>query len=210
MTAAGPPAPPVRPGMPGRAVLADRRPGPWRLAGFVLLLLGAAAGLAVFSAFPWVASPPEAAVLKIAFKHVAAPAEAGRTLSREELERLPRHMRPETGQGARSRSRRDTTLRVAVDGRAVLERTYRPSGLRGDGPTFVYEELALSPGPHRLEATLTEGGPIRAGGDGAAPPERRIMAAVEVREGEVLLLELASGRELTLRGGRRPGPPGPP
>jgi hypothetical protein len=175
-------------------VLEDRRPGPGRLAGFVLLFLAVALSLAVFSAFPWAATPPGVALLKVALKHVAAPAKTGATLSREELEKLPRHMRPPGGQAGAGGPRRDTTVRVAVDDRLVLDRTYRPSGLRGDGPTFVYEEIALVPGRRRVEATLTEGG-------AAAGPGRRIVTEIEVTPGQVLLLELSGQQELILRGG---------
>jgi hypothetical protein len=124
-------------------------------------------------------------------------------LSREELEKLPRHMRPEGGLRGESGSRRDTTVRVTLDGRPVLEKTYRPSGLRADGPTFVYEEVDLPPGLHRLDATLAEA--RGSGGSGAtSPPERRLLTEVEVSPGQVLLLELSSQQEMTLRGG---GPP---
>jgi hypothetical protein len=184
-------------------MLEDRRPGPGRLTGFVLLFLAVAAGLAVFSALPWAAAPPGVALLKVALKHVATPIEAGAALSREELEKLPRHMRPQAGQVGAGGPRRDTTLRVTVDGRPVLDKTYSPSGLRGDGPTFVYEELELRPGLHRFEATMSEGGasPPRTGA--TSPPERRIVAEVEVGPGQVLLLELSNQQRLTLRQGER-------
>lgn len=211
MTASDSPASSSRPDVPVLSVLPvleNRRPGPGRLAGFVLLLLAVASGLAVFSAFPWAATPPGVALLKVAFKHVSGLAQTGAVLSREELEKLPRHMRPEGGQqGGESRSRRDTTVRVTLDGRPVLDKTYRPSGLRGDGPTFVYEELDLLPGRHRLEATLGEAaGPARS--DATSPPERRLVAEVEVSPGEVLLLELSSQQELALRGGGPSRPAG--
>jgi hypothetical protein len=167
--------------------------------GFVGLLLGVAVGLAVFSAYPWVATPPDAALLKVSVKHVAAPVAAGAALSHEELEKLPRHMRPVGGQGGESRGRRDTTVRVTLDGRPVLERTYPPSGFRRDGPTFVYEEVVLVPGRHRLEATLAEAGEAPKRGAAAAPLERRLEADVDVASRQVLLLELSSQRELTLR-----------
>jgi hypothetical protein len=153
----------------------------------------------VFSAFPWVASPPGVALLKVAVKHVASPVEAGQTLSREELEKLPRHMRPVGGQGGESRGRRDATLRVTLDGRPILERTCRPSGLRGDGPTFVYEEVELLPGRYRVEATLAEGGGPASGSDAPPPLVRRFAADVDVAPGRILLLELSSQQELVLR-----------
>jgi hypothetical protein len=185
------------PSAPGPPLLEDRRPGPGRRVGFLLLFLAVASGLAAFSAFPWVASPPGVALLKVAVKHVASPVEASVTLSREELEKLPRHMRPASGQGETSRGRRDTIVRVTLDGRPVLDGTYRPGGLRGDGPTFVYEEVELRPGRYRLEASLAESG----GPAGRSDPlfERRFEANVDVEPGRVLLLELSSQQELVLR-----------
>lgn len=182
-------------------VLEDRRPGPGRLAGFILLFLAVASGLAAFSAFPWAATPPGVALLKVAFKRVSAPAETGAALSREELEKLPRHMRPQGGQSGASGTRRDTIVRVTLDGRPILERTYRPTGLRHDGPTFVYEELSVPLGRHTLEAALVETGGAPAKGDATSSPARRIVAMVEIESGHVLLLELSSQQELALRWG---------
>jgi hypothetical protein len=201
VTAPGSPETTTRPGAPGAGppLLEDRRPGTGRLVGFLLLFLTVASGLAVFSAFPWVASPPDVALLKVAMKHVASPIEAGQTLSREELEKLPRHMRPVGGQGGETRGRRDTTVRVTLDGRPILDRTYRPGGLRGDGPTFVYEEVPLRPGRYRLEASLVEGGGTATRSDAPPPLERRFAADVDVAPGRILLLELSNQQELVLR-----------
>ncbi len=189
---------PERRGGSGMSLLEPRRPAPGRLAGFVLLLLATAAGLAVFSAFPWVASPPGAALLKVAVKHVAPRAKAGRTLSREELERLPRHMRPQGGVQEEMRAREDTVLRVRLDDRVLLDRTYRASGFQRDGPTFVYEELALPLGRHHVRATLVHPGE-RSDGEGSSERRRRLDTEVDVRAGQVLLLELSARDELVLR-----------
>lgn len=198
-TAPAPAGPgPERRGGPGMPLLEGRRPGPGRLAGFVLLFLVTAMGLAVFSAFPWAASPPGTALLKVAFKHVAPRAKAGRALSREELERLPRHMRPQGGVREEARAREETVLRVRLDDRVLLERTYRPSGFQHDGPTFVYEELALPLGRHRLRATLVD--PGETPGREAEPEHRqRLDTTVDIRAGQVLLLELSARDELVLR-----------
>jgi hypothetical protein len=187
---------------PADPVLENRRPGPYRLVGFVLLFLAVATGLAVFSAYPWAATPPGAALLKVAFKYVAAPAGAEATLSREELENLPRHMRPQGGQSSTSGTRRDTTVRVTLDGQLLLQKTYRPGGLRHDGPTFVYEELTVPLGTHFLDATLLEAGAGTAGSE-ASPRGRRIAVEVKVDPGQVFLLELSDRRELALRQGVR-------
>ena len=200
MKGPGSPTSPDQPDVPGvLPILENRRPGAGRLAGFVGLFLAVASGVATFSAFPWVATSRGVALLKVAVKHVAAPVDAGVTLSREELEKLPRHMRPASGESGESRGRRDTTIRVTLDGRSILDKTYRPSGLRGDGPTFVYEEVTLRPGLHRLEATLSEAGGRGARSDAATPLERRLETDLHVASGQVLLLELSSQQVLTLR-----------
>jgi len=132
---------------------------------------------------------------------LSASAETGAALSREELEKLPRHMRPQGGQSGGTRTRRETIVRVTLDGQPILEKTHRPSGLRHDGPTFVYEELVLPLGQHVLEAALAETGGPPTQGDATLSPERRMVAEVEVESGQVLLLELSNQQELTLRWG---------
>jgi hypothetical protein len=183
-------------------VLEPRRPGPGRLAGFVTLLGLVAGVLAVLSAAPWEATPAGAAALRVAFKHVAplgsAPA-AGPTAA--EVAKLPRHMRPQGPAGVQRGARRDTLLRVTVDGRLVLARTLRPSGFRHDGPTFGYEELPLVPGRRRLEVLLKDGEPepgaSAEGIEGAGP--WRLAEEVDVRPGQVVLVELIEGQGLVRR-----------
>ena len=101
-------------------VLESRRPSVVRLAGFALLLTAVSLGLCVFSAFPWTGSDPDAAVVRIAFKHVAAFEHAGPSRSQEEIDKLPRHMRPTSPELAQTGRRVDTQLTVAVNGRVLL------------------------------------------------------------------------------------------
>lgn len=194
------------PAVGGRAGAAPaieaRRPGPARLAGFAALLAVAAGALAVLSAAPWQATPSDAAALRIAFKHVAR-LEAGPAggPAPAELAKLPRHMRPQGPAAVPRGSRVDTTLRVTVDERLVLERRYRPGGLRRDGPTFGYEELRLAPGRRRIEVLLVDGDPaahVPAGETGDAGPWR-LVREVDVAPGRVLLVELVEGRGLEAR-----------
>jgi hypothetical protein len=181
-------------------IVEPRRPTLARLVMFTALLTGVAWGLGAFSAYPWAASPPDAALLRVAFKHVAPFAQAAGTLSREDWEKLPRHMRPPSLERARTRTRQDTVLRVAVDGRPVLEQTYRPSGLRHDGPTFGYEELPLSLGRHRLEVSLADTGEADVREDAADRPGRwSLRQEVEVRPGRAFLVELSGDTGLTVR-----------
>jgi hypothetical protein len=165
-------------------MLEERRPSPARLAGFTALLLGVAWGLGAFAALPWQASPPDAALVKVAIKRVAAFEAAGRPLSADELAALPRHMRPASGMSAPSGRRRDTRLAVALDGRSVLDRTYRPGGWRHDGPTHAYAEQPVPPGRHVVEATLDEW---------------HLRQELEIAPGRVVRLEFSEELGLTLR-----------
>jgi len=178
-------------------VLESRRPSVGRLIGFTLLLSAVSLGLCVFSAFPWRGSDPGAAEVRVAFKHVAAFEEAGTALSPEELAKLPRHMRPTNQERVRTGRRVDTLLTVSVDGRVLLDRHYRPGGLRHDGPTFGYEELALSPGRHLLEVSLADRRPE--GAEAATPRRWQLREELDVAGGRALLVEFSEDTGLSLR-----------
>ena len=179
-------------------LLPPARPSPLRLAGFAVLLTGVSLALAVFSAFPWMASPPDLAVVRVAFRHVASFAEeGGRELSREELEKLPRHMRPQSAERAHTGTRRDTIVRVTLGERVLLLKTYRPSGLRHDGPTFGYEEVAVPTGRHRLEVGLADAG--REAEEGERHGRWHVAREVDVRPGQAVLIEFSEDTGLTIR-----------
>lgn len=179
-------------------LLPPAHPSPLRVAGFAILLTGVSLALAAFSAFPWRASPPELAVVRVAFRHVAAfQEEGGKELSREELEKLPRHMRPQSAERARTGTRRDTLVRVTLGDRVLLAKTYRPSGFRRDGPTFGYEEVAVPTGPHRLAAVLADAGPEAEGGERGA--WWQVARELDIRPGQALLIEFSEETGLTIR-----------
>lgn len=127
---------------------------------------------------------------------MAAFEEEGGTASREELEKLPRHMRPQEAEHARTGRRRDTILRVELDGRRLLDRAYRPGGLRHNGPTLAYEEVTVPVGRHLLEVVLTDAGDDK---EDVQRRRWRLRQEVEVRPGQVILVELAEDAELTVR-----------
>jgi len=170
-------------------VVEDRRPRLGRLVGFALLLSAVSWGLGAFAAYPWAASEPDAAVIRVAFKHVAAFEHEGPVRSKEEIEKLPRHMRPTSPERSRTGRRVDTVLRVELDGRPLLAKRYSPGGLRGDGPTFAYEELAVRPGRYVLGVTLADEAGARVGD---APPQRwQLIQEVEIAREQALLVELS-------------------
>jgi hypothetical protein len=181
-------------------MLEARRSPPARLLGFALLLIVVSWGLGALAAAPWSASRPDAGVIRVAFKHVAAFEHASAARSREEIEKLPRHMRPTSPERAQTGRRVDTLLRVDVDGHTLLARRYAPGGLRGDGPTFAYEELAVRPGRHLIEVTVAD-----ATAEPAKPPAGRqwhLKEEVDLAHGHSPLIELTEDRGLTISGGR--------
>jgi hypothetical protein len=65
----------------------------------------------------------------------------------------------------------------------------------------VYEELSVPLGRHVIEAALVEALGAPAKGVATSSPDRRIVAEAEIESGQVLLLELSTQQELTLRWG---------
>lgn len=178
-------------------ILQPRRPPLPKLIGFTVLLCAVSWGLGAFAAYPWRASDPGAAVVRVAFRHVSVFAEAGAQRSQEEIEKLPRHMRPLSPERGRTGRRLDTILRLEVDGRSLLERTYSPSGLRHDGPAFAYEEVPVAPGRHSLVVHLAEAVP--AGAEGRQPRRWEVRQDVDVPPGRALLVEFSETTGIVIR-----------
>lgn len=178
-------------------MIEPRRPPVPKFIGFVLLLCGVSWALGAFAAYPWRASDADVAVVRVAFRHVAAFAEAGIQRSQEEIEKLPRHMRPASPERGQTGRRVDTRLRLEVDGRSLLERTYAPSGLRHDGPAFAYEEVVVAPGRHTLVVVLSEAAPAAAG---ERPPRRwEARQDVDIPPGRALLIEFSETSGIVIR-----------
>lgn len=52
---------------------------------------------------------------------------------------------------------------VYVDNKNVLSRTYFPTGLKNDGPIFIYEEIPVTTGTHGFKVKIgdsKEGNPL--------------------------------------------------
>ena len=140
-------------------IVASRRPRPSRIAGFAALLAAVSWSLGTFSAWPWMATAPDEAVLRISLRHVTGFSGAVQLRTAEEIAKLPPHMRPKDATLPTTGRRADATLTVAIDGTRVLGRLFRPTGLRHDGPIYAYEELPVAPGRHAVTVTLAEAGP---------------------------------------------------
>ena len=177
-------------------VFESRRPPIARLVGFSALLIAVSWGLGAFAAFPWTASDPQSAVVRVALKHVASFEHEVAEKPKEELDKLPRHMRPQSQERSRTGRRVQSVLTVTVDGQSILRKSFAPGGLRGDGPTFAYEEVPVTPGRHRLQVTLVDGHADR---DALTPRRWTLEEDLDVRPGQAPLIEFSEDAGLRLR-----------
>lgn len=157
-----------------------------RSLGAALVAVGLVAGTAALSRVPFTLSSDSHALLRLSWRVEGVTVETCRTLSAEELARLPVHMRTPTscvGEGAWY------ILELDVDGRRVLADTVRPAGARGDRPLAVLVEVPVAPGEHdarvRFDALLPEGAE---GSDGV--PSLSWEGRFRVEAGEVALVTL--------------------
>lgn len=156
-----------------------------KLAG-AFVALGLTAATAFLSRVPVSFAGADAGVLRLSWRNDAVSVESCRAPTEEELARLPVHMRaPTVCSGAVV----PYALRVALDGRGVLEDTIRASGARGDRPLYVFREVGLAPGVHELDVRYRPALPAD-----QAPPEGALFldwsGTVDVDAGRILLVTL--------------------
>jgi hypothetical protein len=175
----------------------------WSLGGAVAT--AATAVVAALSQVPYTPEPGPEALLRLSWRARGERVEVCRELSAEELEALPQHMRQErVCEGATARYR----LRVEVDGERRVDEPVQGSGELQVRPLYVYRELALPPGRHRIGISFERVGPAEpeageheedGAEDEAETPDRRareaavprrleLQRAVELRPREVLLV----------------------
>ena len=117
------------------------------------ILLGAVClwGMTLLSEFRQ-GDPPQISQLRLAWRVAGQRAKVCRTLTAVELAKLPLHMRHKEECQERNF---DYALRLSVDGREVLSRTISPSGVRGDRPVYVQEDVPLLPGVYKIKVEFS-------------------------------------------------------
>ncbi|MFN2376384.1 MAG: hypothetical protein ABR538_07585 [Candidatus Binatia bacterium] len=139
--------------------------------------------------------PTDGAILRVALRTTAGTIQDCRRLSQQELDALPVHMRRPEVCDTRAVPYR---LEVRIGGRPMLERTYTASGIHGDRPLVVDEQLNLAPGSHEVTirfAPVTEAGP----GD-KAPPSFAFDGPVSLVDGRIRVATLdASSTRFEIR-----------
>jgi hypothetical protein len=118
------------------------------LYGLFALVIG------IFSQWPrYTPLPAGQAVVKVSFIHHGQRVAECRTLSAEELAKLPPNMRAPMQCG---RERAPVTVELDVDGATVYRQVAAPSGLSRDGASAVYHRLQLAAGEHRIAVRLKD------------------------------------------------------
>jgi hypothetical protein len=126
------------------------------------LVVAALAGLGALSRVPYVAEPLNDAVVRLAWRTRGTRVEACRHRTPEEMAKLPLHMR----EGEVCERRLLPYLLTVAVGEASPDSTMvRAAGVREDRPLFVYRELPVAPGRHRIRVEF-----IRQGEPGKEAP----------------------------------------
>jgi len=117
----------------------------------VVLTAVAAWGIAAGSRWTYASPVRAGSELVVTFKHPGQVSEHSREVSKEELERTPVHMRR-----ARvfERERAPVRMRVLVDGRTVVDRTYPAKGLWHDGNSVAIEAISIPAGTHLVDVAI--------------------------------------------------------
>ncbi|MCS7039671.1 MAG: hypothetical protein RMN24_08840, partial [Anaerolineae bacterium] len=102
---------------------------------------------------PTTVRTPEEARLRVLINHSGQLLAHAQTLPPEVVAKLPPGVDPAAILGA---ERFPVGLRVEVDGRTVLERLYRPRGLRREGAIYGSEALWLAPGKHTVVIAIND------------------------------------------------------
>ncbi len=108
----------------------------------------ASVGMAALSRAPLAAYPSDTPVLRLAWSVRPERIEHCRTLTDAELADVPAHMRQRVQCEGRSAGYR---LVVSVDGESRFDTLVTGGGARGDRPVYVFRELDVPAGPHRLD-----------------------------------------------------------
>jgi hypothetical protein len=137
-----------------------------------------------------VGEAPDQALLRLSWSLVGE--QISTTLSAEELEKLPIHMRPQDGVAESTPV--PYRLEVSIDGQVVRDERVYAAGLKGDRPMYVLYDTPLDPGQHKLNITFEPAEPI----EGAVI--YRFDDRVSLEAGHITVVDIEPGRaEMILR-----------
>jgi len=160
--------------------------------------------LAALSSIPYAPESGRQAMLRLSWRARVARVRECREPTQEELRGLPAHMqRNEICEGRVS----PYLLQVSIDDQFIARDTVRPAGARHDRPLYVFREIPLTPGDHRVRVRFERLAKVspEAQPEGTLPPTMRLDVSARAAPGDVILVTYDSdGDSLALR---RPGDP---
>ena len=151
-----------------------------RYAGQAVAYALFALAIGVFANWPpyqWLGS--DQALLRLSFSHPGKVSTDCRQRTPEELAKMQPQMRTPLDC---QRERSPVQVRVVLDDRVLVDRSYAPAGLSRDGASSGYWRTPIAVGAHRLAVTLRDD--VRPG----APVYER-SASLDVRPGQVVLID---------------------
>ena len=120
--------------------------------GIILLAIPSVLIL-VFSDFPYTFYEQKDSMLMFSFKHSGKNISEGKALTKEELAKLPPHMRV---RAPKSTKRYPVYAEVEVDGKKVVSRSYNPGGLKSEGSSYAYEKIITTPRVHKVKIRMSD------------------------------------------------------
>lgn len=158
-----------------------------RIAGGFGLLAAVLAGVHVQAS-----DPQQGALLRVTLRSSVGTAQVCRRVTEEELAVTPMHMRR-----AEVCETHAVPYRLEVRGgdKMLLDRTYEASGLRGDRPLAVSEDIPMPEGRHDVSIRFAPALPVE-----PSPPAFDYAGTVDFPEGRIRLATLdPTGARLEIR-----------
>jgi hypothetical protein len=166
--------------------------------------LGAAGVLALIrvgSFTPYTAERDVGAIVRLAWRARGERVNECRRRTPDELAKLPPHMRQEEVCEGRVLPYR---LAVTLDGAAVVNQLIHGAGAMEDRPLYVFQDLVVSPGSHRVAVSFTREGaaPAEPAGALATPARLTLDTTLTLGSRRIVLVTYDEEREqLAVRGG---------
>ena len=113
-----------------------------------------AIGIGYFSNSPsYTYHDPALALIMVSFSHASERKEDCRRFTAEETAALAPNMRRPMDC---PRERVPVHVELSMDGKLLLSKSYRPTGLAKDGSTSIYERIPVMPGQHQVQVKLRD------------------------------------------------------
>jgi hypothetical protein len=118
-------------------------------------------------------------LLRLSLRHPGQLLVECRHRSAEELAKMPPNMRVSADC---PRARSPVTVRVELDGKAIIDDSYPPAGLSKDGASAAYSRLPIPAGQHQLHVQINDNQKVQ-----GYTHDRQF--ALNVKPGQIVLID---------------------